>query len=148
MSLYDEGHTVAGWTGTAIGAVGSTALGLGVCGWTPGFGLGIAVSALALLVTWGLHLAGWGKPPGPRPRDQWSLRVLDRSARGGHPDCLGCRLAGRGRTPTPLPAVPGPAVPGPAVPEPATSPESASATGTATATATATATVSAGDPST
>ncbi|UUU35553.1 hypothetical protein JIX56_40015 [Streptomyces sp. CA-210063] len=131
MSLYDEGHTVAGWTGTAIGTAGATALGLGVCGWTPGFGLGVAVSVLALLVTWGLHLAGWGKPPGPRPRDQWSLRARDRSAHGGHPDCLGCRLAGRRRTPAPLPAVPGPA----------TSPESTNATATATATGTA------GDPS-
>ncbi|WEH19625.1 HGxxPAAW family protein [Streptomyces sp. VNUA24] len=109
MSLHDEGHTVAGWTGTAIGTTGSALLGLGVCGWTPGFVLGAAVSALALLVTWGLHLVGWGKPPGPRPRDQWSLRVRDRSARGGHPECLGCRLAGRRRTPAPLPAVPGPA---------------------------------------
>ncbi|MFM9590487.1 HGxxPAAW family protein [Streptomyces scabiei] len=109
MSLHDEGHTIAGWTGTAIGTTGSALLGLGVCGWTPGFVLGTAVSVLALLVTWGLHLAGWGKPPGPRPRDQWSLRVRDLSARGGHTECLGCRLAGRRRTPAPLPAVPGPA---------------------------------------
>lgn len=109
VSLHDDGHTVAGWTGTAIGTAGSAALGLGVCGWTPGFFLGTAVSVLALLVTWGLHLAGWGKPPGPRPRDQWSPRVRDRSAHGGHVDCLGCRLAGRRRTPAPLPAVPGPA---------------------------------------
>ncbi|KND45969.1 HGxxPAAW family protein [Streptomyces stelliscabiei] len=109
MSLHDEGHTVAGWTGTAIGTTGSALLGLGVCGWTPGFALGATVSVLALLVTWGLHLAGWGKPPGPRPRDQWALGVRDRSARGGHGDCLGCRLAGRRRTPAPLPVVPGPA---------------------------------------
>ncbi|WP_045562944.1 HGxxPAAW family protein [Streptomyces sp. FxanaA7] len=109
MSLYDEGHTVAGWTGTAIAAVGSTALGLGVCGWTPGFVLGAVISVAALVVTWVLHLAGWGKPPGPRPRDQWSLRARDRSARGGHVDCLGCRLAGRRRSPAPLPAVPAPA---------------------------------------
>jgi hypothetical protein len=109
VSLHDEGHTVAGWTGTAIGTTGSALVGLGVCGWTPGFALGITISVLALLVTWGLHLAGWGKPPGPRPRDQWSLRVRDRSARGGHVDCLGCRLAGRRRVPAPLPAVPGPA---------------------------------------
>ncbi|WP_371582003.1 HGxxPAAW family protein [Streptomyces sp. NBC_01314] len=110
MSLHDDGHTVAGWTGTAIGTLGSAALGLAVCGWTPGFALGITISVLALLVTWALHLAGWGKPPGPRPRDQWSPRVRDRSARGGHVDCLGCRLAGRRRAPSPLPAVPGPAV--------------------------------------
>lgn len=111
MSLYDEGHTVAGWTGTTIGAVGSTALGLGVCGWAPGFVLGAVISVAALVVTWVLHLAGWGKPPGPRPRDQWGLRVRDRSARGGHTGCLGCRLAGRrpAPAPAPLPAVPGPA---------------------------------------
>jgi hypothetical protein len=95
MSLYDEGHTVAGWTGTAIGTAGSVALGMGVCGWAPGFPLGIAVSVAALLVTWVLHLAGWGKPPGPRPRDQWALGARDRTGRGGHPGCLGCRLAGR-----------------------------------------------------
>ncbi|QFQ95708.1 hypothetical protein F9278_05445 [Streptomyces phaeolivaceus] len=112
MSLYDEGHTVAGWTGTAIGTVGSTALGLGICGWTPGFVLGTALCVLALLATWGLHLSGWGKAPGPRPREQWRLRARDRSAPGGHVDCLGCRLAGRSRTPAPLPAtVPGPAAP-------------------------------------
>ncbi|QYX81677.1 HGxxPAAW family protein [Streptomyces akebiae] len=120
MSLYDEGHTVAGWTGTAVGAVGATALGLGVCGWTPGFALGAVVSVAALVVTWVLHLVGWGKPPGPRPRDQWSLRVRDRSARGGHVDCLGCRLAGRRRAPASLPAAPGP---GPAVPGSATGPD-------------------------
>ncbi|MEU6804547.1 HGxxPAAW family protein [Streptomyces neyagawaensis] len=100
MSLYDEGHTVAGWTGTAIGTAGSVALGMGVCGWAPGIPLGIAVSVAALLVTWVLHLAGWGKPPGPRPRDQWALGVRDRSVRGGHPDCLGCRMAGRRGTRT------------------------------------------------
>ncbi|WP_216591846.1 HGxxPAAW family protein, partial [Streptomyces brasiliscabiei] len=104
MSLHDDGHTVAGWTGTAIGTVGSTALGLGVCGWAPGFVLGAVICVLAILVTWGLHLGGWGKPPGPRPRDQWSPRVRDLSARGGHADCLGCRLAGRRRAPAPLPA--------------------------------------------
>ncbi|MGW1668021.1 HGxxPAAW family protein [Streptomyces sp. NPDC002324] len=125
MSLHDEGHTVAGWTGTAIGTTGSALLGLGVCGWTPGFALGATVSVLALLVTWGLHLAGWGKPPGPRPRDQWGLGVRDSSARGGHGDCLGCRLAGRRRTPAPLPAVPGPD----------TGPEGAGVTTTATAAA-------------
>ncbi|EMF58417.1 HGxxPAAW family protein [Streptomyces bottropensis] len=125
MSLHDEGHTVAGWTGTAIGTTGSAFLGLGVCGWTPGFALGATVSVLALVVTWGLHLTGWGKPPGPRPRDQWGLGVRDRSARGGHGDCLGCRLAGRRRTPAPLPAVPGPA----------TGPDGTGVTATATAVA-------------
>ncbi len=52
-----------------------------------------------LFVTWALHLAGWGKPPGTRPREQWPVRARDRGARDGHAGCLGCRLAGRGRTP-------------------------------------------------
>jgi hypothetical protein len=111
VSLYDEGHTVAGWTGSAIGTVGSVAAGMGVCGWGPGIPLGLAISVLALLVTWGLHLAGWGKPPGPRPRDQWPSLVRDRSASGGHPQCLGCRLAGRRGAPARTPAVPEPTVP-------------------------------------
>ncbi|MFD7612780.1 HGxxPAAW family protein [Streptomyces sp. NPDC059828] len=92
---YDEGHTIAGWTGTFIATVGATATGVGLCGWRPGIWLGVAVMALALLVTWALHLAGWGKRPGPRPADQWGMRVRDRTARAGHMDCLGCRLAGR-----------------------------------------------------
>jgi hypothetical protein len=58
---------------------------------------GLAVVAVSVLVTWALHLTGWGKPPGIRPRDQWPMRTRDLSARDGHPGCVGCRLAGRGR---------------------------------------------------
>ncbi|GHI83973.1 HGxxPAAW family protein [Streptomyces xanthophaeus] len=93
---YDEGHTVAGWTGTAVATVGSSLLALGVIGWTPGLWLGGAVTVAALLITWGLHLSGWGKGPGRRPAAQWRMGVKDTSARRGHEDCLGCRLAGRG----------------------------------------------------
>ncbi|MGW5641055.1 HGxxPAAW family protein [Streptomyces sp. NPDC003832] len=59
---------------------------------------GAAVLVVALLTTWVLHLAGWGKPGGPRPVDQWNWRVRDLGARDGHADCLGCRLAGRRAT--------------------------------------------------
>ncbi|MFI9778128.1 HGxxPAAW family protein [Streptomyces sp. NPDC051956] len=93
---HDEGHTVAGWAGFAVAATGAIATGLGICGWRPGIWLGICALAAAALVTWGLHLAGWGKPPGPRPSD---LRGRDRAARDGHADCLGCRLAGRRSVP-------------------------------------------------
>ncbi|MFD3695351.1 HGxxPAAW family protein [Streptomyces sp. NPDC058646] len=92
---YDEGHTVAGWTGTAVATAGTSVTALGVIGWAPGIWLGLAITAAALLVTWALHLAGWGKPPGLRPVDQWGMRVRDDSARQGHAQCLGCRLAGR-----------------------------------------------------
>ncbi|MFE9659869.1 HGxxPAAW family protein [Streptomyces sp. NPDC005955] len=92
---YDHGHTVAGWVGVAIASVGGTAVGAGIIAWRPGIWWGLAVTAVAVLVTWALHLAGWGKPPGLRPPSQRGLRVRDRAARGGHPNCLGCRLAGR-----------------------------------------------------
>lgn len=95
---YDEGHTIAGWTGVGIATVGSSVAGVGVClVSTPLVIGGLLIDLLALLVTWGLHLTGWGKPPGIRPRDQWPMRVRDTRAPGGHPECLGCRLAGRGR---------------------------------------------------
>jgi hypothetical protein len=95
---YDEGHTVAGWTGVAIATVGTSVMGVGVCTVSPfALVLGGVIDVLALLVTWALHLSGWGKPPGIRPRAQWSMRVRDPHAREGHPECLGCRLAGRGR---------------------------------------------------
>ncbi|MEU6775288.1 HGxxPAAW family protein [Streptomyces sp. NPDC046759] len=98
MSLYDEGHTIAGWTGFGVAAVGSGAVGWGVCTASlPLAGAGLAVVALSLLVTWVLHLAGWGKPPGVRPREQWGIRIRDARAREGHPACMSCRLAGRGR---------------------------------------------------
>ncbi|WP_371790230.1 hypothetical protein OG285_04570 [Streptomyces sp. NBC_01471] len=92
---HDEGHTVAGWASSAIAMVGAAVAGAGIAGWSPGIWAGSAVTALAPLVAWSLHLAGWGKPPGVRAADQWGLHVRDRTARGGHAGCLGCRLAGR-----------------------------------------------------
>ncbi|WP_037891138.1 HGxxPAAW family protein [Streptomyces sp. NRRL S-87] len=92
---YDEGHTIAGWGGTAVATVGTALVGVGVCGWTPGTWLGLGVVVAAALLTWALHLAGWGKAPGPRPADQWGMGTRDASARAGHLNCLGCRLAGR-----------------------------------------------------
>jgi hypothetical protein len=96
---HDEGHTLAGWTGTATAVVGASVAGVGMClGSVAGIGLGLAVVGLSVLVTWGLHLAGWGKPSGIRPVAEWGLRVRDHAARAGHPGCVGCRLAGRGRS--------------------------------------------------
>ncbi|MEW2260069.1 HGxxPAAW family protein [Streptomyces sp. NPDC047869] len=98
MSLYDEGHTMAGWTGAGVATAGSGVLGWGVCAAsTAGVAGGLAVVAASVLVTWALHLSGWGKPPGVRPRAQWGMRDRDTLARAGHPDCVSCRLAGRGR---------------------------------------------------
>ncbi|MFJ1733021.1 HGxxPAAW family protein [Streptomyces sp. NPDC088254] len=92
----DLGHTVAGWTGTAVAVAGFCVAGLGVIAVSAALVIsGIAVIALAAVITWLLHLAGWGKPSGPRPADQWDWRVKDPGARQGHPDCLGCRMAGR-----------------------------------------------------
>jgi hypothetical protein len=95
---YDEGHTVAGWTGFAVAIVGSAVLGLGMI-MVSALVLagGLAIVVVSVLVTWALHLTGWGKPPGRRPRAEWGMRVRDSSARDGHPGCVGCRLAGRGR---------------------------------------------------
>ncbi|MEV6015659.1 MULTISPECIES: HGxxPAAW family protein [unclassified Streptomyces] len=93
---HDLGHTVAGWTGAGIAT-----LGCGLCGFAvmTASGLlalaGAAVLVLALLSTWVLHLAGWGKPSGPRPAGQWDWRVRDTAAGDGHADCVACRLAGR-----------------------------------------------------
>ncbi|GGW52358.1 hypothetical protein GCM10010503_31740 [Streptomyces lucensis JCM 4490] len=109
MSLYDEGHTIAGWTGFGIATVGCGVVGLGVCTASlPVVWAGLAVVAVSVLVTWALHLSGWGKPPGVRPRDQWGMRVRDARARSGHPGCVSCRLAGRGRrvSTAPVAAVP------------------------------------------
>ncbi|MDN3023833.1 HGxxPAAW family protein [Streptomyces sp. S.PB5] len=95
---YDHGHTVAGWTGFGIATAGTVVLGAGVV--TVSAALvagGLVIVAVSVLVTWLLHLAGWGKPSGRRPREQWGWRVRDLSAREGHPGCVGCRLAGRGR---------------------------------------------------
>ncbi|MEQ8145844.1 HGxxPAAW family protein [Streptomyces sp. OP7] len=122
---YDHGHTVAGWTGCGIAVAGTAVLGAGICtGSGPLLVAGAVVVVVALLVTWALHLAGWGKPSGPRPREQWDWRVRDTGARAGHPECVGCRLAGRGRV-----AVPDAGVREPAqvtAPAPASAPVSAS----------------------
>lgn len=91
----DLGHTVAGWTGTALALLGCTGAGVAVCtAWAPGIWLGLGLVALAGIVTWLLHLAGWGKPSGPRPESQWDWRVRDVGAHDGHADCLGCRVGG------------------------------------------------------
>ncbi|EST28411.1 HGxxPAAW family protein [Streptomyces roseochromogenus] len=98
MSLYDEGHTIAGWTGFGIATVGSGVVGLGVCEASlPVVVGGLAVAAVSVVVTWVLHLTGWGKPPGVRPREQWGMRVRDAQVREGHVTCVSCRLAGRER---------------------------------------------------
>ncbi|WP_037641068.1 HGxxPAAW family protein [Streptomyces bicolor] len=98
MSQYDEGHTVAGWTGTGIATVGATVLGAGICLVSGVLILGgLGILAASALVTWALHLAGWGKPPGVRPRGAWRMGARDLTARDGHAECWGCRLAGRGR---------------------------------------------------
>ncbi|MGV9756322.1 HGxxPAAW family protein [Streptomyces tricolor] len=98
MSLYDEGHTIAGWTGFGIATVGSAVAGWGVCAVSPALiAGGLAVVVASVVVTWVLHLSGWGKPPGVRPRGQWGMRVRDAQAREGHTGCVSCRLAGRGR---------------------------------------------------
>ncbi|MGW0731924.1 HGxxPAAW family protein [Streptomyces sp. NPDC002851] len=93
---HDEGHTVAGWAGSAVATVGTLVISVGIIGWRPGIWLGLAVMVLAVLVTWGLHLAGWGKPPGIRAAGQRRFTARDHTARAGHADCLGCRMAGRG----------------------------------------------------
>ncbi|MFG2818633.1 HGxxPAAW family protein [Kitasatospora sp. NPDC048365] len=103
---HDMGHTVAGWTGTAIAVLGTTATGLAlIAGSTAGLIAGAALTALGGLAAWLLHLAGWGKRSGPRPPHARHWRHRDTAARAGHPGCLGCRLAGRTpAAPTPAPA--------------------------------------------
>lgn len=94
----DLGHTIAGWTGCAVVLAGCTTVGVAMCAaWPLGIRLGLAVIVLGGLVTWALHLAGWGKPSGPRPPEQWDWRVKDPMT--GHDRCLACRLAGRPSTP-------------------------------------------------
>ncbi|MFF7178170.1 HGxxPAAW family protein [Streptomyces sp. NPDC008121] len=94
---HDLGHTVAGWTGTCLAVVGFTVSGVAVtAAWVPGVWLGLGVVALAALVTWALHLSGWGKASGPRPPAGQAWRAKDRTAAQGHADCVGCRMAGRG----------------------------------------------------
>ncbi|MEV0638000.1 HGxxPAAW family protein [Streptomyces sp. NPDC050619] len=135
---YDEGHTVAGWTGFGIATVGTAVLGLGVCMVSvPILAAGLGIAVVSVLVTWALHLTGWGKPPGRRPREQWGMRVKDPGARAGHPGCVGCRLAGRGGRRTA-------AVGEVAVPAGGESTPTATTTATTDATATASATADAG----
>ncbi|MFG2972557.1 HGxxPAAW family protein [Streptomyces sp. NPDC048331] len=91
----DLGHTVAGWTGTGLALLGFAGAGAAVCAaWVPGIWLGLGVVAVAGIVTWLLHLAGWGKPSGPRPEADWDWRTRDTGAHAGHADCLGCRFGG------------------------------------------------------
>ncbi|MFJ6851530.1 HGxxPAAW family protein [Streptomyces sp. NPDC091271] len=97
---HDLGHTVAGWTGTAIGVLGGAVLGVAVIATSAALlWLGLGVLVLAGAACWALHLAGWGKPTGPRPRSAQDWRSRDTAARHGHPGCLGCRMAGRGGHP-------------------------------------------------
>lgn len=92
----DMGHTVAGWAGTATAVTGCTVTGVAMAAASAPIALaGIGITLGAALLTWLLHLSGWGKPSGPRPESEWPWRTRDRAARRGHPDCLGCRLAGR-----------------------------------------------------
>jgi hypothetical protein len=99
MSVHgnvDLGHTVAGWTGTTLSGAGFCVAGFGII--QPSgvvVTVGVATMVLAMLNTWTLHLVGWGKPSGPRPPDQWDWRVRDLAARQGHPNCVGCKIAGR-----------------------------------------------------
>ncbi|MEV6260329.1 HGxxPAAW family protein [Streptomyces sp. NPDC051784] len=92
----DLGHTLAGWTGTVLGVLGSAVLGVGLIAASTALLLaGAGVVLLAALVCWALHLAGLGKGPGPRPPREQGWRTRDRAAREGHPGWLGCRTAGR-----------------------------------------------------
>ncbi|GAA4190139.1 HGxxPAAW family protein [Microbispora amethystogenes] len=94
----DLGHTIAGWTGCVVVLAGCATVGAAMCAASPpGVRLGLAVIVLGGLVTWALHLAGWGKPSGPRPPEQWDWRVKDPMT--GHDHCLACRLAGRPSAP-------------------------------------------------
>ncbi|MGW4809252.1 HGxxPAAW family protein [Kitasatospora sp. NPDC004272] len=93
---HDMGHTVAGWTGSLLAVLGFTAAGAAfVLGSVAGLWGGGLLMALGAVASWVLHLAGWGKPAGPRPPHHRHWRTRDPASRHGHPDCLGCRLAGR-----------------------------------------------------
>ncbi|MFF7457659.1 HGxxPAAW family protein [Kitasatospora sp. NPDC008115] len=93
---HDMGHTVAGWTGTAVATLGSAVTGAAfIAGSVPGLWAGAALTALGAVAAWVLHLAGRGKATGPRPPGLRHWRTPDPAGRRGHPDCLGCRLAGR-----------------------------------------------------
>ncbi|WP_431681487.1 HGxxPAAW family protein [Kitasatospora sp. KL5] len=107
---HDMGHTVAGWTGSLLAIAGTAVAGTAFAAGSTGFlRLGLAALPAAALTTWLLHLAGWGKATGPRPHGRRDWRLRDPEARHGHSDCLGCRLAGRGRrAPAPERAFPTP----------------------------------------
>ncbi|MFJ4095546.1 HGxxPAAW family protein [Kitasatospora sp. NPDC089913] len=93
---HDMGHTVAGWTGTAVVTLGFAVAGAAfVAGSGSGLWAGAALILLGALAAWALHLAGRGKATGPRPPELRHWRTPDPAGRHGHPDCLGCRLAGR-----------------------------------------------------
>ncbi|WP_280664612.1 MULTISPECIES: HGxxPAAW family protein [unclassified Kitasatospora] len=90
------GHTVAGWTGTALVVTGTTVAGIAfAAGDAVGLSCGLVIVAFGALAAWLLHLAGWGKATGPRPPGARHWRTRDAATRRGHPGCLGCRLAGR-----------------------------------------------------
>ncbi|GIH22556.1 hypothetical protein Aph01nite_08660 [Acrocarpospora phusangensis] len=91
----DLGHTVAGWAGCVVALAGFALVGVSMCTGRPaGIWAGLGLIPAAGLLTWWLHLRGWGKPSGPRPPAQWDWRVKDPMT--GHGRCLACRLAGRG----------------------------------------------------
>ncbi|MEV0189147.1 HGxxPAAW family protein [Kitasatospora purpeofusca] len=93
---HDMGHTVAGWTGTAVVTLGFAVAGAAfVAGSGPGLWAGAALIVLGAVAAWVLHLVGRGKATGPRPPELRHWRTPDPAGRHGHPDCLGCRLAGR-----------------------------------------------------
>lgn len=93
---HDMGHTIAGWTGTTLAITASAVLGAGTIAVSPPLlVLGSGMLVAALVATWVLHLAGWGKSGGPRAPGARHWRTRDAAARRGHPGCLGCRLAGR-----------------------------------------------------
>ncbi|MFD7410066.1 HGxxPAAW family protein [Kitasatospora purpeofusca] len=111
---HDMGHTVAGWTGTAVVTLGFAVAGAAfVAGSGPGLWAGAALVLLGAVAAWALHLAGRGKATGPRPPGLRHWRTPDPAGRHGHPDCLGCRLAGRRTARAAVPAVVRAAVPAP-----------------------------------
>ncbi len=83
---HDMGHTVAGWTGTAVVTLGFAVAGAAfVAGSGPGLWAGAALVLLGAVAAWVLHLAGRGKATGPRPRELRHWRTPDPAGRHGHP---------------------------------------------------------------
>nr|BEK66561.1 hypothetical protein KPHV_37880 [Kitasatospora purpeofusca] len=127
---HDMGHTVAGWTGTAVVTLGFAVAGAAfVAGSGPGLWAGAALVLLGAVAAWALHLAGRGKATGPRPPGLRHWRTPDPAGRHGHPDCLGCRLAGRRTARAAVPAAVRAAVPAPGS-DPVGAPASAPGAGT------------------